>query len=514
MTTAEFNRVMRAMGRTALEAEDALAVVYERGWLAAARFYASQFSGETVTAAADWVPPAGAAQFDTAAAMAAAERQRLDAAEAIQKEFARGVSDLAISFDPARFQIFSPDLLISLGQHAGANFDASARDTLSRTIQQSFDSGLSVPDTAKAIRTEFGNVSKSTATMLARTDLISLANGGSYMAARKVFRDQAVEKVWLNAHDARVRPSHAEAGGQRVPMEAPFRVGGFDLMYPGDPQGPPQEVIQCRCTYTVEDVPASRSEPEESQARARSEALLEQTQAQAGGVVSASAGTTDAMAATDTTGTRWRSVLVLEGVETDDGRLIDPGALDWRDLPLTLMGMTVTGPGGHEGAEVAGRIDTITRNDRTGEVIGEGVFDSGDFGTEVTRMVGDEVLRGVSVDLAIREFELRGPDGQALDEDADPFTEDRIIFAVTDASIMGATVCPFPAFADAHIELLASADPNQPPDRARFVTGPITIVAAAGEGATTEASVRNALAAAERAIVDLREAFGTLTMRE
>lgn len=160
------------------------------------------------------------------------------------------------------------------------------------------------------------------------------------------------------------------------------------------------------------------------------------------------------MEAATATGTRWRSVLVLEGVETDDGRLIDPGALDWRDLPLSLMAMDTTSAGGHEGARLAGRIDSIARNAMTGEVIGEGVFDSGEFGSEIRRMVEEEMLTGVSVDLAIREYELR-QGSQVIEDPYEASEEERVIFAVTDASIMGATVCPFPAFADASIELLA-----------------------------------------------------------
>lgn len=172
-------------------------------------------------------------------------------------------------------------------------------------------------------------------------------------------------------------------------------------------------------------------------------------------------------------GGRWRSLLVLEGTETDDGRLIDPGALNWRELPLTLMAMVETSAGGHEGANVAGRIDTIRREGE--HVIGEGVFDSGEFGAEVMRMVGEEVLRGVSVDLAIHEYELRGEDGSTLDPEGDLDLDARVIFAVTEATIMGATVCPFPAFADANIELLAAADGVQ---YARLTYGAISLVAA------------------------------------
>lgn len=246
---------MRAMGRVALEFEEALQVVYERGLRAAGRFYARQFDASTVVAAGDWIPPAGEPGFDSDTALSAAQAQREEVARALEAEFARATSgrDMAISFRPEDFTLFSEDLMLGLAQHAGANFDAAARDALAAVVRESFDKGLSVPDTAKAIRSRFTDLSRSTATMLARTDLIGMANGGSFKAARIVFEQTPATKIWLNAHDNRVRPSHASAGGQAVPMEAPFRVGGFDLMYPGDPQGPPQEVINCRCTFTVEE---------------------------------------------------------------------------------------------------------------------------------------------------------------------------------------------------------------------------------------------------------------------
>jgi hypothetical protein len=50
-------------------------------------------------------------------------------------------------------------------------------------------------------------------------------------------------------------PAHlrAEQDYQKgIPIEKAFRVGGYDLMYPGDPNGPAQEVINCRCfTFAV-----------------------------------------------------------------------------------------------------------------------------------------------------------------------------------------------------------------------------------------------------------------------
>ena len=52
-------------------------------------------------------------------------------------------------------------------------------------------------------------------------------------------------KVWVTVGDDRVRDSHFLCEGQgAVPASAPFHNG---LMYPGDPNGPAEEVINCRC---------------------------------------------------------------------------------------------------------------------------------------------------------------------------------------------------------------------------------------------------------------------------
>ena len=56
---------------------------------------------------------------------------------------------------------------------------------------------------------------------------------------------------WLATSDSRTRPTHRAAEGQRVPVGQPFIVGGAELRFPGDPSGPPQEVIQCRCTMLL-----------------------------------------------------------------------------------------------------------------------------------------------------------------------------------------------------------------------------------------------------------------------
>ena len=170
---------------------------------------------------------------------------------------------------------------------------------------------------------------------------------------------------------------------------------------------------------------------------------------------------------------QWTATLAPEGRLTDDGRAFAPDSISWRDLPLTLMGLTGTSAeGGHDGAEVAGRIDQIWREG--GLIKASGIFDTSEFGQEISRMVGDGTLRGVSVDLAIHKYDF-GPktdwfnaDGEwapveQSDDDAPSMIDllfgdqdEDMIFVVTDATIGMATACPFQAFADATIEPASS----------------------------------------------------------
>lgn len=198
-------------------------------------------------------------------------------------------------------------------------------------------------------------------------------------------------------------------------------------------------------------------------------------------------------------GKRWRGLLVPEATLTDDGRAIVPGGITWRELPLSLARMTVTAEG-HDGAEVCGRIDVITRVGN--DIMGQGVFDDSPIGEETARMVDERVLRGNSVDLAIHEAEV-APKSDYFDADGNwapkaeadktppPESNDLIealfgepdeemILVVHKAVIGMSTVCPFPAFAEAEIELIAGGQMRVTGQAGWIVTSPReTLVAAA-----------------------------------
>lgn len=59
-------------------------------------------------------------------------------------------------------------------------------------------------------------------------------------------------KQWHTIIDGRERATHAVANNQVVPIDQPFIVGGFQMMFPRDISfgAPPREILNCRCSIT------------------------------------------------------------------------------------------------------------------------------------------------------------------------------------------------------------------------------------------------------------------------
>jgi hypothetical protein len=156
---------------------------------------------------------------------------------------------------------------------------------------------------------------------------------------------------------------------------------------------------------------------------------------------------------------RFTAVLVVEGVPSGDGRMIQQGALTWRDLPLPFMAMfrNPEGGQGHDGAEIAARIDNIYRDGD--KIMAEGEYDVGSpSGLEAMRLRDTGMMRGVSVDLDMVEAEYENdlPVDGGLE---DLLTWDAGMLIVTSARIMGATQTCFPAFPEAQI-IISDAAPD------------------------------------------------------
>lgn len=82
----------------------------------------------------------------------------------------------------------------------------------------------------------------------ARTAFTSAENGGRQAAfERAAEMGIQARKRWVATKDKRTRRDHANADGQTVPIDKPFDIGGYAMMFPGDPSGPGKELYNCRC---------------------------------------------------------------------------------------------------------------------------------------------------------------------------------------------------------------------------------------------------------------------------
>lgn len=201
----------------------------------------------------------------------------------------------------------------------------------------------------------------------------------------------------------------------------------------------------------------------------------------------AAAAPTPAPAPVDPTQKKWAGPIAVEGDLTGDGRVIAPGALYWDTLPIPFR-VVQSDVGGHDGAEVCGRIDSLTRLDG-GLIWGEGVFDSSSpVGTEAARLVAEGMRTGVSIDTDDVDFEVRvaadlvpsdliegvedpnggdpvpfevGPDGRV--KVAEMSSDDEVT-VIRSARIRAATIVAVPAFEQARISLVAAASADDPTD--------------------------------------------------
>lgn len=154
------------------------------------------------------------------------------------------------------------------------------------------------------------------------------------------------------------------------------------------------------------------------------------------------------------------------GEPTDDRRVLDDGALEFRDFPQSLM-IQFTTDFGHSGSMICGRVDSAAI--AGSDVVAAGVFDSGAAGIEAERLVRDQMMTGVSLDPGGTEVEIEVIE---TDEDGWP-TEwiDHFTYYV----MAGLTICAVPAFARAKIKVseAAAAESGEP----TTVADPETIAA-------------------------------------
>jgi len=138
-----------------------------------------------------------------------------------------------------------------------------ARDAIDATIKQSLADNLTPAEAAKKVKEavhavyevrmgrapaphgDFDLSGMSSSLTIARTEMGVIAS----MSRFDMFKSEGIEKIeWVTAQDDRVRESHAAVDGEVIEIQGQFANG---LRYPRDPNGPPEEIINCRCGYVA-----------------------------------------------------------------------------------------------------------------------------------------------------------------------------------------------------------------------------------------------------------------------
>ena len=138
------------------------------------------------------------------------------------------------------------DSKVSGGLYKRLGIEVSAlKKAVTQEISRGIASGLGYGDIAR-------NISNATTAPFSRTKTIARTEGHRIQQTSIADAQQAVKakgvdvvKQWDAALDGKTRPSHRMVDGEIRELDEKFSNG---LMYPGDPNGPAAEVINCRCT--------------------------------------------------------------------------------------------------------------------------------------------------------------------------------------------------------------------------------------------------------------------------
>lgn len=123
---------------------------------------------------------------------------------------------------------------------------------LSQELTRGIIQGEGYRDTAKRINDRF-DIGANNALRIARTENHRVVSQGKFDAFTHAENIGVVlKKRWVSSLDSRTRADHQDADGQVVDMQDTFNIGGYEMQYPGDPAGGPEQVINCRCTYIAE----------------------------------------------------------------------------------------------------------------------------------------------------------------------------------------------------------------------------------------------------------------------
>lgn len=128
----------------------------------------------------------------------------------------------------------------------------TSRNIMSRLVAQYQGEGLNNDEILRKLESDWEMWSRVRANAIAQTEVVGASNfgiqEGSRFAIQRSSQSQLsnqLNKYWVDRDDGRVRIAHRHVSPVQIVDK--FNVGGELLAFPGDPEGKPGNIINCRC---------------------------------------------------------------------------------------------------------------------------------------------------------------------------------------------------------------------------------------------------------------------------
>lgn len=153
------------------------------------------------------------------------------------------------------FGLLRPEMLEYLetrGLEKVVGITKTTREALQKSLIEGRKNGEGITKLAQRVSKVFDDAIKRRSFVIARTEVHNTNGHGVYQTYVKA---DVKYKEWISTEDDRTRgqhpndkADHVSLNGQVRAIDAQFSNG---LMYPGDPDGAAEEVIQCRCVLAA-----------------------------------------------------------------------------------------------------------------------------------------------------------------------------------------------------------------------------------------------------------------------
>lgn len=148
------------------------------------------------------------------------------------------------------FNIDNPEVqvMITRFENRIKDVNKTTYNEIKKIFKEGYDEGVGIGEMERRLRDKFKQFSKVRSTRIAKTEINGMVNGGAMEGHKQA---GVTHKEWMSAFLPTSRQWHMDADGDVVRIDEAFQIGSSRMMFPGDPNGMPEDVINCHCTYTA-----------------------------------------------------------------------------------------------------------------------------------------------------------------------------------------------------------------------------------------------------------------------